>query len=75
MKLTFALSLLALVAGGARVARAADKCGAHQHVAVEKNDDEGGTVKRCVCDEGWDANGPAPPCKKAKPGAKKPTSE
>src|SRR5206468_857152 len=42
------------------------KCGAHQHQSVEKNEDEGGTVKSCVCDEGWDATGPAPPCKKAK---------
>ena len=47
-------------------ARAAQKCGAHQHEAVEQNDDEGGTVKRCVCDEGWDAGGPGAPCKKVK---------
>ena len=60
-----ALGLLCL---GVPTARAGQtKCGAHQHEAVEKNDDEGGTVKRCVCDEGWDGNGPAPPCKKAKP--------
>jgi hypothetical protein len=75
MKLTLVLSLLALAGGGARVARAETKCGAHQHVAVEQNDDEGGTVKRCVCDEGWNANGPGAPCKKVKPdGAKKPKS-
>jgi hypothetical protein len=53
------------------VARAAEKCGAHQHVAVETNEDEGGTVKRCVCDDGWNAGGPGAPCKRAKP-AKKP---
>jgi hypothetical protein len=47
-------------------AHAAQKCGAHQHEAVEQNDDEGGTVKRCVCDEGWDAGGPGAPCKKTK---------
>lgn len=59
-----ALGLLFL---GVPTARAADtKCGAHQHEAVEKNDDEGGTVKRCACDEGWDANGPTAPCKKVK---------
>jgi hypothetical protein len=53
--------------------RAAEpRCGPHQHEAVEQNDDEGATVKRCVCDEGWDAGGPAAPCKKAKaPPAKK----
>ncbi|MGZ3427680.1 MAG: hypothetical protein ACXVCV_13575 [Polyangia bacterium] len=75
MKLTFALALFALVGAAAPRARAAEKCGAHQHVAVETNDDEGGTVKRCVCDDGWNANGPGAPCKKVKPGAKKPKSE
>ena len=58
-----AIGLLWLAAPSAR---AAQKCGAHQHEAVEQNDDEGGTVKRCVCDEGWDAGGPGAPCKKAK---------
>jgi hypothetical protein len=60
-----ALGLLCL---GATAARAADsKCGAHQHVAMETNDDEGGTVKRCVCDDGWNADGPGAPCRKPKP--------
>ncbi|HEX4458710.1 MAG TPA: hypothetical protein VIA18_12125 [Polyangia bacterium] len=58
---------LCLVFLGAPTARAGEtKCGVHQHEAVEQNDDEGGTVKRCVCDEGWDANGPGAPCKKVK---------
>lgn len=64
-KLQLMFGLFALVALGAP-ARAADKCGAHQHVAVENNDDEGGTVKRCVCDDGWNAGGPGAPCKKVK---------
>jgi hypothetical protein len=51
----------------ASAARAADPaCGAHQHQVVEQNDEEGGTLKRCVCDEGWDAGGPGAPCRKAK---------
>jgi hypothetical protein len=52
--------------GASATARAEGKCGAHQHEAVEKNDDEGGTVKRCVCDDGWNGAGPVAPCKKAK---------
>jgi hypothetical protein len=75
LRLTFAaLAFVAAAAlgGGRAVARAAEKCGAHQHVAVERDDDEGGSVKRCVCDDGWNANGPGAPCKKVK-GAKKPT--
>ena len=71
MKLCLTLAVLALVGVGAPLARAAEKCGAHQHVSVEKNDDEGGTVKRCVCDDGWNATGPEAPCKKVKAGAKK----
>ena len=69
MKNALAWSLFALVSVAAPAARAADKCGAHQHVATESNDDEGGTVKRCVCDEGWDAGGPGAPCKKVKAAA------
>jgi hypothetical protein len=70
-KLQLIFALFALVAVDA-TARADEKCGAHQHVAVEANEDEGGTVKRCVCDEGWDAGGPGAPCKKVKPdGGKK----
>lgn len=72
MKLPLTFALLALAGVGAPAARATEKCGEHQHVAVENNDDEGGTVKRCVCDDGWNANGPTAPCKKAKPeGGKK----
>ena len=40
-------------------------CGPHQHVVVEKDEDEGSTVKRCACDAGWDADGPGAPCRKA----------
>jgi hypothetical protein len=58
---------LGLFCLGAPTVRAAEtKCGLHQHEAVEQNDDEGGTVKRCVCDDGWDAGGPGAPCKKVK---------
>jgi len=65
------LIALALLSLGAPAARAAEpKCGPHKHEAVEQNDDEGGTVKRCVCDEGWDAGGPGAPCKKVRAGAK-----
>jgi hypothetical protein len=59
-----ALGLLCLGAPTVRAAETA--CGPHQHAAVEQNDDEGGTVKRCICDEGWDADGPGAPCKKVK---------
>jgi hypothetical protein len=58
-----ALGLLWL-APAAQAAESA--CGAHQHQVVEQNDEEGGTVKRCVCDEGWDGGGPGAPCKKTK---------
>ncbi len=64
-----ALGLLFL---GAPQARAQTKCKAHQHESVEKDDDQGAIVKRCVCDEGWDAGGPGAPCKKVKPGKTKP---
>lgn len=58
---------LALCFLGAPTVRAGEtKCGPHQHQAVEQNEDEGGTVKRCVCDDGWDAGGPGAPCKKVK---------
>lgn len=46
------------------------ECPPHAHVVVEKDPDEGGTVRRCVCDEGWDAGGPTPPCAKAAGGGK-----
>jgi hypothetical protein len=72
MKLQLTLAVLALAGLGSPVARAAEKCGAHQHEATEANDDEGGTVKRCVCDDGWNANGPGAPCKKVKAEGKKP---
>lgn len=45
------------------------ECPPHAHVVVEKDPDEGGTIRRCICDEGWDATGPAPPCAKAPAGA------
>ena len=63
---------LGLVLLGAPAARAREtRCPAHQHEKVETDADEGGTVKHCVCDDGWDANGPAPPCKKPKAGKSK----
>ena len=63
----FTVIALGLLCLGAPDARAGDsKCGPHQHVAVENNDDEGGTVKRCVCDDGWNADGPAAQCRKVK---------
>lgn len=69
-KLQLVFALFATVALFAP-AYAADTCGSHQHVAVETNDDEGGTVKRCVCDDGWNADGPGAPCKKVKAEAAK----
>ena len=49
------------------------KCGPHEHVISERDPEEGAMTKRCVCDEGWDATGPAPPCKeRAKTGTKTP---
>lgn len=68
MRLTIAM--LGLFCLDAPVARAAVEttCGAHQHVAVEKDEDEGGTIKRCVCDEGWNAGGPGAPCRRTDPG-------
>jgi hypothetical protein len=74
MKLPILFAVVATMSFGAPSrARAGErKCGAHQHESVEKNEDEGGTVKSCVCDEGWDATGPAPPCKKATKSKKKP---
>jgi hypothetical protein len=69
MKTILTLAMFAALGlGTGATARAEGKCGAHQHEAVEKNDDEGGTVKRCVCDKGWDGAGPTAPCKKAKAG-------
>ncbi|MDB4969018.1 MAG: hypothetical protein JWN44_4707 [Myxococcales bacterium] len=70
MQLRVTIVALGLTLLGAPAARAAEKCGPHQHVAVESNDEEGGTVKRCVCDEGWDAGGPGAPCRKVKPTGK-----
>jgi hypothetical protein len=64
------IAALALSCLSAPAARAAEKCGPHQHSVVEANDEEGGTVKRCVCDEGWDAGGPGAPCRKVKAPAK-----
>lgn len=66
MKRMMILAWLAAFGAGAPIARAAEKCAAHQHVSVEKDEDEGGTIKRCVCDDGWNAAGPAAPCKKVK---------
>lgn len=62
--LVLAFGLLCLAAPAVRAAET--KCGPHQHEAVEQNEDEGGTVKRCVCDKGWDGGGPGAPCKKVK---------
>lgn len=38
-------------------------CGPHEHLVVERDEDEGSVVKRCLCEPGWDAAGPAPPCR------------
>lgn len=38
-------------------------CGPHEHVFVERDEEEGSTVKRCVCDEGYVSEGPGKPCK------------
>lgn len=71
LRLTFSALAVVVALGGGAVARATEKCGAHQHLSVEKDEDEGGTVKRCVCDDGWSASGPGAPCKKVG-AAKKP---
>jgi hypothetical protein len=65
-QLLFAL-VGALSLGAPLAARADSKCGTHQHESVEKDEDQDATVKRCVCDEGWDGAGPEAPCKKVKP--------
>lgn len=44
----------------------APACGPHEHLVIEKDPDEGATVKRCVCDADWDADGPQPPCRSTK---------
>jgi hypothetical protein len=68
MKLHLTMALVGAVSLGAPLSARAEKCGAHQHESVEKDADEGGTVKRCVCDDGWNAAGPVAPCKKVKGG-------
>lgn len=67
------LLLLALLAAPsvARSGAPTLQCGPHQHVVEERDEDEGSKVKRCVCDEGWDADGPGRPCRQAKPEAPK----
>jgi hypothetical protein len=59
MRLALALSL----SSSAVAAAAEPACGPHQHVVVVRDEDEGGTMKRCACDEGWDADGADPPCR------------
>jgi hypothetical protein len=67
VKLRLTIAMLGSVFLAAPAARAADvTCGPHQHLAVETNEDEGGTVKRCVCDDDWNAGGPEAPCRRAK---------
>ena len=46
------------------------KCGPHQHVVEERDEEEGSKVSRCVCDQGWEAEGPGRPCQKTKPSQK-----
>jgi hypothetical protein len=70
----FAFSLAALL-GAPAAATAASDCGPHQHLVVEKDPDEGGTMKRCLCDEGWDADGPAPPCRAARADPRHPAKD
>jgi hypothetical protein len=68
VKLRLVIAVLGPLSLAAPAARAADQtCGAHQHITVEKDEDEGGTVKRCVCDDEWNADGPGAPCRRAKP--------
>lgn len=64
----FAASLL--FAAAPAFAGADPKCGPHEHLVTEKDPEEGGIMKRCMCDEGWDAGGPAPPCRSGKDAAK-----
>jgi hypothetical protein len=54
------------------LAGADSACGPHQHVESERDEDEGGVVRRCVCDAGWDADGPGRPCRSAAAAAGKP---
>ena len=69
MKPQLVMALFGALSLGAPLAAHADtKCGTHQHESVEKDEDQDATVKRCVCDEGWDGAGPTAPCKKVKPG-------
>ena len=68
MKKPLWIALVAVALAVPVAARADAKCGTHQHEAVEKDADEGGTVKRCVCDDGWNGAGPTAPCKKVKGG-------
>ncbi|MSP60100.1 MAG: hypothetical protein EXR72_07110 [Myxococcales bacterium] len=63
--LVISLFLVAAPRGSSALAEEL-KCGPHQHVVVEKDEDEGATRKRCACDEGWDAEGPGRPCKEVK---------
>lgn len=65
--------MLALLLLAAPAAAQELKCGPHEHLVTERDPDEGAMMKRCVCDEGWDADGPAPPCReRPKGGAKAP---
>ena len=43
------------------------ECPPHAHVVVEKDPDEGGTIRRCICDEGYygDPNVPEGSCEQA----------
>ncbi len=69
------LILLSLALTPAAGLAAELKCGPHEHVVEERDEEEGSKVKRCVCDEGWDADGPGMPCRQAKPDQKKPAKE
>jgi hypothetical protein len=61
-----ALAAILVLAPSSALAGPDPACGPHEHLVVEKDADEGSTVKRCLCDEGWDEGGPAPPCRQAK---------
>jgi len=66
------LLLAVLCAPAPALAGPVPACGPHQHVESERDEDEGSVVKRCVCDAGWDADGPGRPCRAASGGADKP---
>lgn len=58
-----AAGLCLLLSPVAALAGPDPRCGPNEHVLVERDEEEGSTVKRCVCDEGYLSEGPGKPCK------------